>query len=208
TAPSAGTSTVTPRTRTGGSRCSSSSPGSSTSASTSASPPTTAPCSRLPLASTAAGADRACATTSRGGWRSCGGTADGGPMTGERAVQLEGAAAALAAAALFGVSAPLAKMLLPGTGPLPLAAFLYLGAGLGLTGVGALARARAGPGSVPREARLRPDDLPLLAVVIAAGGIAGPVLMLLGLQRVSAVAGSLLLNLEAPLTILLAVALF
>ena len=125
-----------------------------------------------------------------------------------RVVQLEGAAAALAAAALFGVSAPLAKMLLPGTGPLPLAAFLYLGAGLGLTGVGALARARAGPGSVPREARLRPDDLALLAVVVAAGGIAGPVLMLLGLQRVSAVAGSLLLNLEAPLTILLAVALF
>src|SRR5438132_1533073 len=129
-------------------------------------------------------------------------------MTGERAVQLEGAAAALAAAALFGVGAPLAKLLLPGTGPLPLAAFLYLGAGLGLTGVGALARARAGPGSVSREARLRPDDLPLLAVVIAAGGIAGPVLLLLGLQRVSAVAGSLLLNLEAPLTIVLAVAVF
>jgi len=125
-----------------------------------------------------------------------------------RVVQLEGAAAALAAAALFGVSAPLAKMLLPGTGPLPLAAFLYLGAGLGLTGVGALARARAGPGAGPREARLRPRDLPRLAVVGAAGGIAGPLLMLLGLQRVSAVAGSLLLNLEAPLTILLAVALF
>jgi drug/metabolite transporter (DMT)-like permease len=125
-----------------------------------------------------------------------------------RAVHLEGAAAALAAAALFGVSAPLAKMLLPGTGPLPLAAFLYLGAGLGLVGVGALARGRAGRESVPREARLRPDDLPLLAVVIVAGGIAGPVLMLLGLQRVSAVAGSLLLNLEAPLTILLAVVVF
>ena len=30
----------------------------------------------------------------------------------------------------------------------------------------------------------------------AAGGIAGPLLMLMGLQRVSAVAGSLLLNLE------------
>src|SRR5439155_20091646 len=66
-----------------------------------------------------------------------------GRMTGTpaaRAAQLEGAAAALAAAALFGVSAPLAKMLLPGTGPLPLAAFLYLGAGLGLASVGALAR--------------------------------------------------------------------
>src|SRR5207244_3658890 len=67
TAPFAGASTATPRTRTGGSRCSSSSPGSSTSASTSASPPTTALCSRPPPASTAAGTDRACATTSRGG---------------------------------------------------------------------------------------------------------------------------------------------
>src|SRR5437762_6897728 len=264
TAPSAGASTATPRTRTGGSRCSSSSPGSSTSASTSASPPTTASSSRLPLASTAAGRDRAYGTTSRGGRpSSCAGTAarrssgggtrdhaagardgvgdpvraailtigareprgsrarnqgarrasgaDGGRMTGApagRAVQLEGAAAALAAAALFGVSAPLAKMLLPGTGPLPLAAFLYLGAGLGLTGVCALARARAGPGSVSREARLRPDDLPLLAVVLAAGRVAGPALLPLGFGRLSAVAGSVLLNLEAPLTILLAVALF
>ena len=123
--------------------------------------------------------------------------------TAGRTVQLQGAAAALAAAALFGLSAPLAKMLLPGTGPLLLAALLYLGAGLGLAGVGALARA-----SVPHEARLRRADLPLLAVVIMAGGIAGPVLLLLGLQRVPAVVGSLLLNLEAPFTILLAVAVF
>jgi len=36
----------------------------------------------------------------------------------------------------------------------------------------------------------------------------GPVLMLIGLARLSAVAGALLLNLEAPFTILLAVLLF
>src|SRR5213593_756025 len=120
-----------------------------------------------------------------------------------RTEQRDGAAAALASAVLFGLSAPLAKMLLPGTGPLLLAALLYLGAGLGLAGVGALAGR-----PVPREAHLRRDDLVLLAVAVTAGGIAGPVLMMHGLQRVSAVVGSLLLNLEAPLTILLAVVLF
>jgi drug/metabolite transporter (DMT)-like permease len=40
------------------------------------------------------------------------------------------------------------------------------------------------------------------------GGAVGPVLMLVGLQRVSAVTGSLLLNLEAIFTILIAVLLF
>ncbi len=39
------------------------------------------------------------------------------------------------------------------------------------------------------------------------GGILGPFLLMFGLQRVSAVSGSLLLNLETPLTILLAVVL-
>ena len=38
----------------------------------------------------------------------------------------------LAAAALFGVSSPLAKLLLPEAGPLLIAGLLYLGAGLGL----------------------------------------------------------------------------
>src|SRR6185295_493793 len=40
------------------------------------------------------------------------------------------------------------------------------------------------------------------------GGLAGPVLMLSGLQRLPAVTGSLLLNLEAPFTMLLAVSAF
>jgi drug/metabolite transporter (DMT)-like permease len=44
--------------------------------------------------------------------------------------------------------------------------------------------------------------------MILAGGIVGPVLLLLGLTRVSGVAASLLLNLEAPLTIALAVLAF
>jgi drug/metabolite transporter (DMT)-like permease len=117
--------------------------------------------------------------------------------------QWKGALCGVGAAALFGVSAPLAKLLLPSTGLLLLAGLLYLGAGLGLLVAGLLPRARQA-----REARLRRADVPALFGIIALGGIAGPVLMLYGLGRMSAVAGSLLLNLEAPFTILLAVLLF
>jgi drug/metabolite transporter (DMT)-like permease len=59
-----------------------------------------------------------------------------------------------------------------------------------------------------REAPLRPADVPLLAAVVVSGGILGPVLMLIGLRSVSAVDVSLLLNLEAPFTMLAAVLLF
>jgi len=116
--------------------------------------------------------------------------------------------AALAAAILFGLGAPFAKLLLPGTGPLMLAALLYLGAGLGLAVVTLLAARQPSEGATPREAPPRGADFLLLVAVIAAGGVAAPVLMLFGLARVSAVVGSLLLNLEAPLTMLLAIGLF
>lgn len=109
----------------------------------------------------------------------------------------------LAAAALFGASAPIDKLLLPSIPPVLLAGLLYLGAGAGLS-VAQLARGRG----EAREAPLRKSDLPALAGVVLLGGLAGPVLLLLGLQRASGVAGSLLLNLEGPLTIGLAVALF
>jgi drug/metabolite transporter (DMT)-like permease len=111
------------------------------------------------------------------------------------------AAEGLCAAALFGLGAPLSKLLLPSLAPLPLAALLYLGAGVGLTAARLAARAR-------REAPVRRADLPLLAGVVVAGGVLGPFLMLVGLQRLSGVTGSLLLNLELPFTALLAVLLF
>ncbi len=103
----------------------------------------------------------------------------------------------LLAAALFGAGAPLAKLLLPGAGPVLLAGLLYLGAGAGLLPL----RSRG-------EAKLARSDAPALIGVILFGGVAGPVLLLWGLARLTAVSASLLLNLEAPLTIALAVALF
>jgi len=116
-------------------------------------------------------------------------------------VRAKGAVLGLAAAASFGLSAPLAKLLLASISPVLLAGLLYLGAAAGLW-LHRLAR------PTTREARLVGGDVPTLAGVVLAGGIVGPVLMLLGMQRVSALAGSLLLNLEAPFTMLLAVAVF
>lgn len=50
--------------------------------------------------------------------------------------------------------------------------------------------------------------MPILFLIIAFGGMLGPILMLYGLARISALAASLLLNLEAVFTILLAVFVF
>jgi drug/metabolite transporter (DMT)-like permease len=125
--------------------------------------------------------------------------------------QGRGAVFGLAAAALFGASAPMAKRLLPEVPPVLLAGLLYGGAGLGLTLLGLIRRAGgalAGPSGRPREAALRASDLPLLIGIVGLGGVAGPILMLVGLQRLSGISGALLLNLEAPLTALAAVLLF
>lgn len=122
----------------------------------------------------------------------------------DSAARTRGTACALGAAVLFGASAPLAKLLLPLVSPLMLAALFYLGAGGALFACRALRGGRA----AGREAPLSRADAPLLVGVILAGGIAGPVLMLVGLERVSGIVGALLLNLEAPFTILLALAVF
>lgn len=111
-----------------------------------------------------------------------------------------GALFGLAAALTFGASAPLAKLLLADVEPVMLASLLYLGAGGALT----IALAARGP---TREADLSGKDVPALFLLVVTGGIIAPVLMLTGLQRVSGVAGALLLNLEAPFTMLLAIAL-
>ena len=123
-----------------------------------------------------------------------------------RSNQRRGAACGLAAAALFGMSPPLAKLLLPEAGPLLIAGLLYLGAGVGL-----LVFERVfyrGSETSRRETQVGPSDRWLLAGIVFTGGILGPVFMLWGLQRVTGVFGSLLLNLEAPFTIVLALLLF
>jgi drug/metabolite transporter (DMT)-like permease len=98
---------------------------------------------------------------------------------------------ALASAALFGASTPLAKLLVGETAPLVLAGLLYLGSGAGLL-AGFLVR---GPAQLPAK-----GDLPWLAGAIVAGGVAGPALLMYGLTRTDGSTASLLLNLEAVFT--------
>jgi drug/metabolite transporter (DMT)-like permease len=107
-----------------------------------------------------------------------------------------GIAAALAAALLFGTAAPLAKLLLADVGPWLLAALLYLGSGLGLA---LWRRLRAQP-----PVRLAPGEARWLAGAVLAGGVMGPVLLMLGLAGLPASQASLLLNAEGVFTALLA----
>ena len=119
-----------------------------------------------------------------------------------------GALYGLGAAVLFGLTTPFLKLFLPVYDLLPVAGLLYLGAGLGL-GLSEIFLTYTKPSGLSRpETPVQTEDIGLLLGIILTGGIVGPLLMLYGLQRISAVVGSLLLNLEAPLTILLAVTLF
>jgi drug/metabolite transporter (DMT)-like permease len=105
---------------------------------------------------------------------------------------------ALGAALLFGASTPFARALVGDVPPNLLAGLLYLGSGIGLW----LVRLVRDRGFKP--VRLAHADWPWLLGAIAAGGILGPALLMNGLTRVSAADASLLLNLEAVLTALLA----
>ena len=110
-----------------------------------------------------------------------------------------GVVLALAAALLFGVSAPFAKLLLRGAAPQLLAGVLYLGSGLGLGAVWLARRRRQS-----REAPLTRHDAPWFAGAIAFGGVLGPLLLMTGLARTPASSASLLLNLEGVFTAALA----
>jgi drug/metabolite transporter (DMT)-like permease len=110
---------------------------------------------------------------------------------------------ALLAAVLFGASTPFAKTLVGQMPPVTLAAILYLGSGIGLLACyGVRALVKRGAQSQPTA--LTRADLPWFAGAVAAGGVAGPLLLMLGLRSVSASTASLLLNLEGVLTSLLA----
>src|SRR5437762_460791 len=110
---------------------------------------------------------------------------------------------ALASAVLFGVSTPAAKALLGTVHPAILAGLLYCGAGIGVALLRRLAPRLINPGGASQVALSR-TDIPWLAGAIAAGGIAGPLLLMAGLARTDAAAASLLLTLEGVATALMA----
>jgi drug/metabolite transporter (DMT)-like permease len=113
-----------------------------------------------------------------------------------RLAPMTGILTALLSAALFGVSAPLAKLLLGEVSPWLLAGLLYLGSGIGLFLVRLVRRSN--------EAGLSRPDLPWFGAAVLSGGVVGPVLLVFGLAASSAAEASLLLNLESVLTLAIA----
>jgi drug/metabolite transporter (DMT)-like permease len=109
-----------------------------------------------------------------------------------------GGVLALASAVAFGATTPIVQRFGRGLGPFATAALLYGGAAL-FSALPRAGRERAG---------LRRSDLPRLVVVAALGAVVAPVALAWGLQRTSGVSASLLLNLEAVFTVLLARALW
>ena len=112
------------------------------------------------------------------------------------ALRLPGVLSAITAALLFGMGTPLAKLLLHEVSPWTLAGLLYAGSGLGLWLYRRVIHAPAV--NLPRQ------EARWLAAAVFAGGVCGPVLLMLGLTRMSASVASLLLNAEGAFTALLA----
>ena len=108
-----------------------------------------------------------------------------------RGVQL-----ALASAVLFGAGTPIAKLLVGQVSPWLLAGLLYCGSGAGLF---LIRLARRSP-----PVRLQRAEMVPFAGAILFGGVAGPVLLMLGLSNMPASGASLLLNAEGLFTALLA----
>jgi drug/metabolite transporter (DMT)-like permease len=107
---------------------------------------------------------------------------------------------ALASAALFGMSTPIAKALQRDLSPALLAGLLYIGSGLGLLLVNGLQRATGRAVDAP----IRRKEWPWLLTIVLTGGVVGPVLLMVGLSVTAASSASLLLNLEGVFSLGLA----
>ena len=108
---------------------------------------------------------------------------------------------AFSAAILFGLSTPLAKLLIGEVPPVMLAGLLYGGPGLGLSAWMMLRKFQRGK---EPSAHLTRQDAPWLAGAVLAGGVAAPVLLMFGITLIPASSAALLLNLEGVFTALMA----
>ncbi|MHC1786919.1 MAG: DMT family transporter [Christensenellales bacterium] len=111
---------------------------------------------------------------------------------------------ALLAAALYGINQPLSKLLLRDIQPAMMASLLYLGAFLGMSGVGLLNRRQA---QGRREQPLGRKDLPAVVGMILLD-IAAPLCLMIGLGTTLAANAALLNNFEIVATALFALLFF
>ena len=106
----------------------------------------------------------------------------------------------LLSALLFGLSTPLAKILVGTIEPMMLAGLLYLGSGFGLTLLWLFNRVRRPERFTP----IKKADVPWLLGAIAFGGILSPVSLLFGMSMTMGSTAALLLNLESVFTAVIA----
>ena len=111
----------------------------------------------------------------------------------------------LISASLFGLSSPLAKLLLKDISPITLAGLLYLGAFLGLFLYSLVAKKKSSGSKIQQ---LGKRDLPWLLGAILAGGVIAPISQMIGLNLISGFSVSLLLNMEGVATAIIAVFFF
>ena len=109
---------------------------------------------------------------------------------------------ALLAALFFGISTPFSKTLLNNLAPLQLSGLMYIGGSIGLFVVTPLLSLKKNE-SQQKQTATRADWIFLLFATIS-GGIAAPVLVLIGLQSTAAATASMLLTLESVATAILA----
>lgn len=111
---------------------------------------------------------------------------------------------AILAAALYGISAPLSKLLLDQIPPLLMAALLYLGAGLGMLAVNAIQLISK---RQPLEAKLTKRERPAVIGMVLLDS-AAPIFLMLGLKLTTAESAALLNNFEIVATTLIALVFF
>lgn len=111
---------------------------------------------------------------------------------------------AILAAALFGISAPVSKLLLEKIPPTLMASLLYLGAGFGMLAIN-IAKGLGKKRKI--EAKLTKKEMPyILGMIIL--DVAAPVCLMIGLRMTTAANASLLSNFEIVATSLIALLIF
>ena len=115
----------------------------------------------------------------------------------------------LAAAALFGASAPIAKLLLERMSAVTLAALAYCGGGLALLCAWLIRRIRSNMGDAsPTAGHWTRAEVLSMTGAIVAGGVLAPTMLFWSLSKLPAGNAALLLNFEGLLTALLAAVIF
>jgi drug/metabolite transporter (DMT)-like permease len=111
---------------------------------------------------------------------------------------------AILAAALFGISSPVSKLLLEKIPPMLMASLLYLGAGIGMLFLGLIKKSK---NNEAKEAKISRVELPFVIGMIVLD-IAAPIFLMLGLTITTASNASLLNNFEIVATSLVALFIF